>query len=437
MKMIKKQVFILLICLCLFIQITPATNKKPSSSEVSLDSITAIVNDDVITQAEFKNKVKMAISQLHQANQPAPSKKSIRRAVLQQLIDQKLQLQFAHGTGIRVSSNEINTAANHIAKQNNMTVSDLYQAAQKDGWTVKVFRKQLHDDLILQKLHERDIAGNVSISDQEINDALRITKTQSQGMPEYHVANILISLPATPSPAQVKKARSQAEAIMQKLRHGANFHQIATSKSNGEEALQGGDLGWRRLAELPDAFAKEIVHLRVGQFAGPIHTSNGFHIIKLLDERDKALKSTYEETQIQLIFLKKTKDKSDDILRTQIKEIHNKINKNTSFATLAKKYSNDETSAKGGYTGWIKPQQFNPVITTAISKLKVGEISQPISTKKGYYLIKIIAKRKVAKSSAAEKNEIEQLVFQRKVNEGIQTLINRLRNEGYVKIIEK
>lgn len=412
------------------------TNKKEQPA-VAINRIVAIVNDKVITQAQLNDELIMIKKRLTQAGTPLPSDHVLKQQVLQQMINQTLQLQLADKTGIRVSNYELNAALQRIAKQNNQTLAGLYQAVKRDGWTVDSFRKEIRDEIIIQKLQNRELAPRVSISEQEVDDYLQASASKSNAMPEYHLGDILIALPDTPSPAQVMQAKKKAEAIMQKLKSGADFKKVAVAVSGDtEEALEGGDLGWRKLAELPTAFAAAVKNMKIGEVAGPIQAPNGFHIIKLLGKHNAALGRTAIEAEVQIIFMKHGIDKKNDQeIKQELLALRERINSGSSFDMLAKKYSDDKKSAKqGGYLGWVSIAKFGPVAAIELEKLTAGSLSQPISTAKGWYLIEVIAKRQAPKTTTTEKREIEQLIFKRKLNEAIQSFLNELRSQSYVKV---
>jgi peptidyl-prolyl cis-trans isomerase SurA len=408
--------------------------KSSTASSFSMDSIVAIVNDDVITQTQLDKQIKVIKAQLKQRNVKLPADSVFKQKILQQLIDKKLQLQLAKNTGIRISNSELQTAIQQLAKQNKTSVSALYKSVEKSGLSTKEFRQEIKTEALVRKLLRRDIASRISISEQEVNDFLSNSLSTSQTMPEYHLLNILIALPDTPTPDQIEKAKTTAEKVLTKLKAGADFNKTAVDESGGNKSLQGGDLGWRKLAELPVAFANKITTMKPGNIAGPIQTPNGFHIIKFLGERSPSTSEEIsEQAEVEMLIIKgiaNTLNKDSENIANKIKE---KADNNTSFAKLAKKYLKNPKDDY--FAGWIKDDQLPAIVEAAIKKLNPGEISQPIANNNDFYLIKIIAKRNIPKSSEAKKKQIEQLIFQRKLNEGMEALVNQLRGQAYIKIM--
>ncbi|OGT29976.1 MAG: hypothetical protein A3E87_09575 [Gammaproteobacteria bacterium RIFCSPHIGHO2_12_FULL_35_23] len=253
-----------------------------------LDSIAAVVNDQVITNAEINTKVNLIESQLQASNTPMPNPAALRTQVLQQMINETLQLQMASRYHLKVSKEQLEQALQHVAEQNGLTVEELYQSAEKNGFTVASFNKELKKEILMQMVQQQAVSSRISISEEEVDDYLANLSKNQQGNSEYDVADILITLPDSPTPEQVQQAESNALKVVQQLKQGTNFKQLAIEVSGGAQALQGGDLGWRKLAELPTPFVPYAEKMKANQVAGPIRTPNGFHVIKLLGVRSVA-----------------------------------------------------------------------------------------------------------------------------------------------------
>ncbi len=424
---------ILLTCFCCGANAVMHQKTGKTSALIPINRIVAIVNDDVITQAQLDHQVAIIKVQMKSKSAQLPSDKVLRSQMLQRMIDRKLQLQMAARTGISISKAELNAALKRIAKQNGTSLSALYKKVGTQGWTVKEFRQEIQDEITIQKLQGQKVASRISISQQEVQGSLQeAISNKAQVMEEYHVGDILIPLFATPTPKQVAAAQKKAKSIIKQLQKGADFKKLAAAES---QLNTGSDLGWRKLAELPQAFVTKISKMKTGGIDGPIQTPNGFHIIKLLGKRGATTSGTYEQSQIQIIMLKRKTKAEDKILLNKLMQIRTRIGKGADFNTLAKKYSQDSKSAKtGGYIGWVSQGQFGPLFDSVLKHLKTGEISQPISTNKGVYLIKVIAKRRASKTTQAEKSQIEQWIFHRKLIENLQIFINQLRSNAYIKI---
>lgn len=273
--------------------------KPVSSASQSLNRIVAIVNNDVITQQQLDHKYSVVRQQLKAADQPVPSSGILRRQVLEQMIDDLLQLQIAKKAHITATSAEITAVLQRIAKRNSQGLSEMYKVLQKQGWSVPAFRKEIEHEVIIQKLQSGEVASRISISQEEVDSFIRDNLKSQSVIPEYHLARILISLPATPSSDDITQAEQRANNIAMQLKHGASFSKLAMSQSNGPEALQGGDLGWLKLGELTPAVSDALRKMRIGQVSAPIREVNGYVIIKMLAKRTAPVGSKTQRQQVE------------------------------------------------------------------------------------------------------------------------------------------
>ena len=250
-----------------------------------IDKIVAVVNDGIITQSQLTERVTMIQHTLLDNKTPLPPNNILEEQVLDQMINQRLEIQLAEKNGIHVSDEEVNDAIANIAKQNNLTVEALYQDITKKGEDYALFRKEVREEMIIHQLQQREVAPTVTVTPQEVSDYLHLKSAIKENAAQYHVENILIALPEAPTEAQIKKAETLVDQLLKETKEGANFQSLAVQHSNDEYALKGGDLGWRTLAELPDIFGNQISTMKEGDIAGPFRTANGFHLIKLVGQR--------------------------------------------------------------------------------------------------------------------------------------------------------
>lgn len=259
--------------------------KRVRANEQALDTMVAVVNEDVITEAELEKAIETARMQLTQERATIPEEKVLRKQVLDQMINKRVQLQMAKAAGIQVSDTELNKAIAHIANTNNMSVQEMLARIQQDGMSVSQYRSEMREQMVLQRLQQQEVASKVTISQDELSNFIRSHTWQANRTKEYHLQDILVPVVDTPTPQDLAQAKKRADDIITKLKQGGNFDAIAQSSSSGEQALQGGDLGWRQLAEIPTAFSDQVTRLKAHQITGPIQTPNGYHIIRLVDVR--------------------------------------------------------------------------------------------------------------------------------------------------------
>jgi peptidyl-prolyl cis-trans isomerase SurA len=280
----------------------------PKTSVIPLDRIVAVVNNDIITQMQLDQQFNVAKNQLQSENAPLPSDAQLKKQVLQQLIDHTLQLQAAHRAGLDVNIIEADKAIAVIAKRNHLTLDQLRQALAQQGMSYDTYRKQIRDQVLISKLQQGAFGSSINITQQDINNFTKSGQNTNQAANQYHLRDILVPIPATPSPAQVDATRAKANELIKQLRAGADFEKTAIAQSGDTQALNGGDLGWRHLAELPPLFAQQVVNMKTGEIAGPIRAPNGFHILKLVEVKINAQKLSQAQIR-ELIFERKMQEK--------------------------------------------------------------------------------------------------------------------------------
>jgi len=294
--MIKKIISVLIIMI-LSISVGMASTNKFEL----MNRIVAEVNSNVITQSELNKRVAITKNMIQKSKMKMPSNRILEAQVLNQMIDELLQLQVAKKTGIRIGQSELNTQLRKIAKANNKSLSDIYNQAKDNGWTIESFRNNIKNQLIVHKLEGRDVASHVSISQEEVDDFIRSHMAHGQAFSQYHLADIFIALPSTPTPKEIRAAKLKAQDVLEQLKKGKNFHELAIAKSTGSQALQGGDMGWKKLAELPGAIANKVVNMNPSGVTEPIRTPNGYHVIKLLGIQRANAPRSMEEAELYVI----------------------------------------------------------------------------------------------------------------------------------------
>lgn len=287
-KSIKKCIMLMSLCSILTVSFPVLADKAVAENTMShnkqpLDRIVAIVNDSVITDNELNAQVNQVTETLRKRNMPTPPVDILRKQVLQHMIDTELEMQMAKNAGIDVDSHDLDEAIDTIAKRNHITIADMQKTLESQGVSWKAYRRSVKKEVTVSRLQEK-VVGQIIVTNQQVDDYLASNggASSSKMTNTYHLEDILVPLPSNPTSEQVKVTEQQANVILQKLKQGANFNELAVAESGGESALQGGDLGFRRLAELPQAFANQVVNMQPGELAGPIRIPNGWHIIKLV-----------------------------------------------------------------------------------------------------------------------------------------------------------
>lgn len=280
-----------------------------SSKVQSLDDIVAVVNDAPITQSELDESIETLKKQMAESNAPIPSEDALRKQMLQQMIDRKIQIQLAEQSGIKIDDAQIDKAINHIAESNHVTSKELYDQIEKQGLTLANYRKEIREEMLIQQIQQQQVASKITVSPQEVKDFMHSKPWKVSNNKEYHLEDIVIGLPDSPTTQQIQEAKKHADDLLDKIHHGMSFRDASIAESSGSKALQGGDLGWRKLPEVPAIFAEKVIHMQKDDIAGPIQAPNGFHILHLVESHSLSGNepSSIDEVK-QLIYQRKIEE---------------------------------------------------------------------------------------------------------------------------------
>lgn len=397
-----------------------------------LDRIVAVVNDDVITQSELDRQMDRVRDQLQQHGTPIPPRATLERQVLERLVLMHIQLQLAAKTGIRVDDDTLNHTIKKIAAQNHLSLSKFREILERDGYPFSQFRKDIRDEITVSRLQQRQVENRITVTDREIDNYLATQKQQGGLDREYHLEHILIAVPEAASPEQIEASRKKAEKILEKLRNGANFSEVAVANSDGQQALEGGDLGWLKAGRMPTIFAGIVPGMKEGQISDLIRSPSGFHIIKLLGVR-RGKKMVIEQTHVRHILIKPNQLVTDQEARTRLEHLRTRILGGASFAELARSHSDDKGSAaNGGDLGWVNPGDLVPKFEKVMNGLKVGQVSQPFRTEFGWHIVQVLGRRKHDSTKDIIRTKAREAIFHRKLQEEREAWLRELRDEAYV-----
>ncbi len=400
--------------------------------EIELESIAAVVNDEVITSSELRRQTREIRSRLEQNGTTPPPDAVLQRQVLENLIVQQLQLQLARRAGIKVDDEMLNRAVRNIATQNGLSLEQFREVLEKDGYDYTRFRESLRNDIAINRLRQRQIDSRISVTSEEIDNFMANLEAQGVTGKAYHLAHILIALPEAASPKQIRKVQQRAQEVLQQLREGADFARTAISVSDDPQALQGGDLGWRKAGQLPTMFADVVAAMQPGQISALIRSPSGFHIIKLLEVRDEK-SQTITQTRARHILLQAQDGDSPEEIRSRLQQLRQRIEGGDDFASLARSNSQDPGSAaKGGDLGWVDPGSMVPEFEQQMNRLQPGEISEPFQTRFGWHIVQVLERREHDDQGAGQRSRIRELIRQRKIEEETRNWLRQLRDEAYV-----
>jgi peptidyl-prolyl cis-trans isomerase SurA len=407
------------------------TNPVHAQNTVPIDSIVALVDDDVVLRSELDLAIKGIVDRIRQQGGDLPPKHLLEKQVLERLIIRRLQLQRAFQTGIRVSDADIDESMMMLAQQNNITLMQLRQVIENDGEDFGEFRQNIGEEMMTERLRQRVINSMDPITETEIDIMLASDRFQGG---EYNISHILISLPEGATPQQIAMQESKANNVHQQLVEGLDFASAAISYSGSQEALEGGLVGWRDLNSVPVAFSEAIRNLREGQFTVPIRSPAGFHIIKVNDFRDRSqvMATEFHARHIMV--------ETNDLIgprqaMEQIREIHKKLIDGQDFAELAKNNSDDVSSANlGGDMGWFVPLALGERMEQTLDAMQDGEISEPFQTESGWHIIERLGKREKDVTEESMRNAARSNLQQQKMDIEIERFLQQMRDEAFVEI---
>ncbi len=401
--------------------------------ENPLDRIVAVVNDEVITALELKAEMGLIKKQLSQQNTRLPSDAVLEKQLLDRMILRRIQLQMAKRASIRVDDDMLNRTLENIAAQNRMNLSQFRSALQNEGINFESFRENMRDEITVNRLQQRQVRSRIVVTQQEIDNFINNQKLRGGKDKEYHLGHILISVPEAASAQEIKSARAKAEKIVQDLRAGADFIQTAISLSDGQQALEGGDLGWRRADALPSLFADWVLQQDVNNVSEALRSPSGFHIIKMLDIRDNQPQHVVTQTHARHILIKPFDEADSDDARARLEKIRERIIAGEDFAALAKAHSDDPGSgAEGGELGWVNPGEMVPSFEQGMNALAIDELSEPVRSRFGWHVIQVLERRNQDVTEQVQNKNASDAIRERKLDPAMQAWVRRIRDEAFV-----
>ena len=401
-------------------------------SQHPLNSIVAIVNEDIIMSSELESASREIEKQLNEKGTPIPSQAILDKEVLEKLVMESLQLQIAETNGIAVDDSLLNSEIKGLAEKNGVTLTEFRDILERDGYSYGQFRDDLRKQLTIMQVRRQMVTSRIKVNDQEIDNLLATLKSSGAGSVEYHLGHILVAIPEAASPAEVQAAEARANNTLQRLRSGADFAEVAIVASDSQTALEGGDLGWRNLGQLPSMFLETVKTMQVDDVSNLIRSSGSFHIIKLLGKRGDE-RHFVEQTKARHILLKPDEVNTEDEMKVRIEQLEIRLRGGEDFATLALANSQDTLSAaRGGDLGWMSQGDTVPDFEEAMNSLAPGEISAPVKSEFGWHLIQVTERRTHDSTEEYERSKVRSLIRARKYEEELVLWLRRLRDESYV-----
>jgi len=420
---------------------TSATAPATGTQRVRpIDAIVAVVNNEVITGQELEARMQIVESRLKSQGVAVPPRDQFQKQLLERMIVDRAQLQLAKESGLRVEDPLLDAAVARIAEQNGLTLADFRKRVEADGTTFERFREDIRNEILLQRLREREVDNKVQITESEIDNFLAAGGATQGAQPEINLAQILIRIPENASADQINQRRQRAEEALQQLRTGAEFARVAATYSDASDALKGGDMGWRTLDRLPQIFIDAVADRRENELV-VAKSANGFHILRVLGRRtttpsktgSSATAPAVTQTHARHILIKVNQVVPANEARRKLVELKERLaNKAATFPELARLYSNDGSAAKGGDLGWLYPGDTVPEFERAMDALQPGQISDPVESPFGYHLIQVIERKTDDVSQERQRLQARQALRERKIEEATEEWLRQLRDRTYV-----
>lgn len=410
---------------------------QPATAIEEIDSVAIIVNDNIISKREIENKLSDFQRQLKSRGKRLPPEKLLKKQVVERLILDSIQLQMAKTQGIHVDDLTLNKALESIAKNNNTTLDKMHDLLLNEGINYNIFREQTRKDMIIRQLQQRMIYSRVKVSQQEIDIFLeQQAKSGEAAHDKYHLAHILIATPEAASSEDITKALKKAKDVIEEIKNGEPFGDMALTFSDGRHAIKGGDLGMRSAAQLPALFLKSAQSLAIDEVSEPLRSASGFHILKLINKETE--KHIVAQTHARHILITADEITSDEQAKNKLIEIKKQLSEGADFVKLAAEFSQDPGSKNnGGDLGWAAKGTFVPRFTEVMDTLEKNEISEPFKSQFGWHIIQLLERRKQDETEQVIRQKAARAIQNRKADEELQLWQRRARDEAYVEYLIK
>ncbi len=406
----------------------------PVADIVELDRIVALVNDDVIMQSELNSRINKVRQKLEEQKIPSPPIHVLIKQVTERLILQRLQLQEAERSGIRIDDQTLNRVIQKIAEGNRLSMEQFRRLLERDGFSFAQFREDVRGEIMIGRIRSKKVQNRVKVSEQEIDYLLENLEKRGDTINSYQLAHILISIPEGSVPEEIERRRNKMEEIIAELKLGADFRQMAATYSDAQTAMTGGDLGWRKHSELPSAFEEVVPNMNKGEMSDIIRTPSGFHLVKLTDTRGEN-QIMVTQTKVRHILIKSSQIVSESNARSRLQQLRERILSGEDFAQLARANSDDSASAiDGGDLGWVMPGVLEPEFEDVMEAVDVGEVSEPFSTPFGWHILRVDDRRQQDGTLEYRRNKARETISKRKTEEELELWLHRLRDEAYVEL---
>jgi len=399
-----------------------------------LDKVIAVVDDDIVLQSELDQRMATIYTQIQQSGTKAPPQDILLQQVLDRLISERLQLNIGYNAGIRIGDEEINQAMARIASSNKLTMEEYVAQIHAQGSTVAVVREQIRNEITIMRVQQGKVMRRIRISEQELDNFLNSEEGRFLTSPDVNVGQILLAVPSGTSLEDTDAILARANELQAQAAGGTDFRQLAIANSADQSALQGGDLGWRKMAQLPGVFIDAVEQMDIGQVSDPIRSGAGYHLLKLYERRGGG-EQLIEQHFARHILVKPNQIRDQETTVALLNELRDRSIAGEDFAALAKEFSEDPGSAlKGGELGWSTPGMFVPEFEQTMGSIALNEVSAPFSSQFGWHILQVTDRRNEDFSTNILRNRAQNMLRERKYEEELQVWLQEIRDEAFIEI---
>ena len=413
---------------------TTLTVPQKPGGIIELDRIVAVVNNEVITMNDLNERVATVVAQLKKQGTPLPPVDLLRKQLLDRMVLDLVEIQEAKETGIKVDDATLDKTLQRIADENSLSMTEFRRLTEQDGIRWSKFREEIRAEVLKTRLREREVGGNINVTDAEIDTQLLLESREASTDQEFRLAHILVLVPEQATSAQIELRRKRALQALSELRKGSEFAQISAQFSDAPDALQGGNLGWRPSGRLPAIFLEALSPLKPGETTDILRSANGFHIVKLLDKRGRDDQPTIQQTRARHILIKPKEGVTDEDARQRLARLRERIVGGADFAELAKVHSDDPSATKGGELGWLSPGDTVPEFERVLNQLRDNEISGPVQSQFGWHLMQVQERRTEGVSEERRRASARNVIRLRKTDEAVDDWLRQARDRAFVEL---
>ena len=397
---------------------------------VPLDSVIAIVDEDIILASEVGERLEQIKASAEQRGITLPDEETVLQETLDRLILESIQLQLADRYGVRVPDAQLDQSMARIAAQNGMALEQFRDALQQTGQSYAEMRAGLRDELAIQRVQQGSVMRDISITEKEIDNFMMTEEGIALTEPEYRVVQALLPIPRSDTAEQRTAKEDYVDGVLANILAGADFSEAVSVQE--PYTFQGGDLGWRKLSDIPSMFAGIIPSLKAGD-TGKVQSSSGLHLVHLAEAR--GLERLIEQTNVRHILVTPNEVLDDEAARNFVLGLKERIANGEDFASLAQEHSDDIGSAQeGGELGWTNPGQMVPEFETAMANAEIGVVTEPVRSEFGWHILEVTGRRTEDFAEQVRRNQVANYLREAKYEEELENWLRKIRDEAFVDI---